>query len=387
MGEKMIIIVDGMPGAGKTQFTISKILKQAKKEKRPVYYHNIPELKIDDWTEISNPETWDEIPDGAIIVLDEAQRVFKLRPAGSEKPQRTVALETHRHKGHDLYLITQDGTLLDIQCRKLCNSFYHLKRIAGTSRVSVTEYAEFVNHNDYHERKKAIGSTVYKQEKAIWKLYKSATIHTVQAKIPKKIYGLLALVLVAVSALYSAYARWTGDSPHVENYQSIRSGTSPGHIPDIYKPQIFETPQQQKVAEKLEYFERYRPRIRDKPETAPLYDGLRSVASYPRLQCIKSVNRGCKCYTQQATQIQISEYRCNVIVEKGAEFDEALVDLALIAANAEPKKEDEEIIIDDVPLQEKTVNIINGYKPPKRKLKYSKHDRGSMVIEKVIKTN
>lgn len=386
----MITIIDGMPGAGKTQFTISMLLKKAKKEKRPVYYNNIPELKIDDWQDLTNPDLWDEVPDGAIIVLDEAQRVFKLRPAGSEKPQRTVALETHRHKGHDLYLITQDGTLLDIQCRKLCNSFYHLKRIAGTKRVSVTEYAEFVNHNDYHERKKAIGSTVYKQEKKIWALYKSATIHTVKAKIPLKVLALPVIAFIAIGALYSAYTRWTGESPHVALAKERSSAEMPGYSPGTELEVVNLTPIQIEVREKANYFAKHKPRIRNKPETAPLYDSLRTVNSYPRLQCISSELNGCACYSQQGTREKVTDDYCRSFIANGDIFDPSIPDNAFTLANTLKDDLEPEWTNPDVgsitDADQSTVLILDKRYLKTEPIKYAKHDRGSMQIERVVST-
>ena len=381
----MITIIDGMPGAGKTQFALSHLLKKTEKEPRPVYYAGIPELKIEGWIELEQPADWIKVEDGAIILLDEAQKVYPLRKAGSDKPAHVSYLETHRHQGHDLYLITQDGTLLDIQCRKLCNQFFHLKRASGTSRVAVTEYAEFANHNDYHERQKAQSTSIWKHDKKIWSLYHSATIHTVQARIPKKLYLVPVLIVGVIALLYTVFSGFgeveantiPGDK---KKTSLVLPGDEDNQVPDV-------------IQAKINYFEQYRPRLRDKPETAPIYDGLRTVQSYPRLQCIHSEKHGCACYSQQATKIQVSQKRCLEFIKKGDTFDHSAPDNAYIIANQLPKEEEPDW---------KTIEGKNPYKESKepgqlvlsaepwyetRKLKYARHDRGSMTIDKVVSTD
>ena len=383
----MIRIIDGKPGDGKTQFTIQTLLKISKNENRPVYYYNIPELQIPEWIEIEVADQWFKLPDGAIIVIDEAQKIYPLRKAGSDKPPHVSALETHRHKGHDLYLITQDGTLLDIQCRKLCSQYFHLKRVPGTSKVTLTEYTEFTNHNDYHERKKAVSSSLWSHDKKIWKLYKSATVHTKRTPIPKKLLAVPVVFVVCGLLFYNVYARFTDEERNMTANQE-----TPGETIFISQPE--KTQAQIAIDEKLQYFEQYRPRIRDKPETAPVYDGLRTVTSYPRLQCIKSEKIGCSCYTQQATRINISEKRCNEFIVKGDTFDPAIPDNALTLANQLPEQSepDYETVPGTNPWQDENPdNILVLSAEPwynqKTPLKYATEDRGGLTIERVVNTN
>ncbi|WMU51306.1 hypothetical protein [Pseudomonas aeruginosa] len=47
---------------------------------RTIYYYGIPDMKLDrlksKWVEFDTPEEWYNLPDGSVIVIDEAQRVF-----------------------------------------------------------------------------------------------------------------------------------------------------------------------------------------------------------------------------------------------------------------------------------------------------------------------
>jgi hypothetical protein len=101
----MINLSTGLPGAGKTLFTIAFVKELADKEKRPVFYSGITDLALD-WQEI-DAEKWMDAPDGALIVIDECQRIFRPRGSAAKVPEYVSALETHRHKGLDLFLISE----------------------------------------------------------------------------------------------------------------------------------------------------------------------------------------------------------------------------------------------------------------------------------------
>ena len=71
-----------------------------------------------------------------------------------------------------------------------------------------------------------------------------------------------------------------------------------------------------------QYIEAHTPRIPDVPWSAPVYDALTVPKTFPRPQCIR-FNRGydsppvCKCYTQQATPLNLSDKACNRYVDNG----------------------------------------------------------------------
>ena len=99
----MIHLITGLPGSGKSLYTLSKVKERADKENRPVFYHGIPELTLD-WQQLESADQWVECPKGAIIVIDECQSTFRPRATGAAVPRHVSQLETHRHDGHDLYL-------------------------------------------------------------------------------------------------------------------------------------------------------------------------------------------------------------------------------------------------------------------------------------------
>jgi len=57
------------------------------------------------------------------------------------------------------------------------------------------------------------------------------------------------------------------------------------------------------------------PRMPQRPETAPLYDGIRQVKSMPTVAgCVAMADR-CKCYTGQATDAFLTDAECRAWIE------------------------------------------------------------------------
>ena len=122
----MLFLRTGLPGSGKTLNTIREVerdygpvpppgrfrsllirlglVPEPKPRKvRDVYYYGIPDLDTDklnaNWIEFDTPDKWYELPDGAVIVIDEAQRVFGAQDGRKARPEHVARFETHRHQG------------------------------------------------------------------------------------------------------------------------------------------------------------------------------------------------------------------------------------------------------------------------------------------------
>ena len=95
----MITLITGLPGSGKTLFTIADVMPMAEKENRQVYYSGIAECTVPGWIELENGEDWYNCPDGSIVIIDECQRVFRPRATGAHVPKYVSRFETHRHQG------------------------------------------------------------------------------------------------------------------------------------------------------------------------------------------------------------------------------------------------------------------------------------------------
>lgn len=320
----MITLITGVPGGGKSLYCVWEILKKLDddnrkgldegKEPRPIYVDGIPELLIPH--EIMDGSKWfEEMPDGALGVIDEVQRVW--RPAGSGKqlPDSIALLETHRHRGIDLVIMTQHPMLMHVNVRNLVGKHIHLRKTP--LGVYAYEWSECVNPNSAF--KNALVKTRWPHPKQAFGLYKSAEIHNkVKFRVPKAVWalGFAALAIIGLGSAFvrSVQARMQGHvngapsaqtSPPVSGYQS--------KPPDSVQPSdkskitIEEKVRQLIIDDPVKAFQ---PRFVALPESAPAYDAMRVVKSMPRLSgCIADDVR-CECYTEQGSFIAIPLNEC-----------------------------------------------------------------------------
>ncbi|MEQ1592558.1 MAG: zonular occludens toxin domain-containing protein [Thiobacillaceae bacterium] len=285
----MITLITGTPGAGKTLFTVSQLLKDIKD--RTLVVDGIPELLLDH--EVSGDITkWNEwCPDSRVLVIDEAQRYFRPRSAASTVPSFVAALETHRHRNIDLILVTQHPLLLDANVRRLVGKHVHVRRAFGFNRA-LTYTWDFCSA-DLRLKTAVMRSFSYKESD--YKLYKSAVAHSKpKFRLPAPIY-VLGIALVASVAMAAYFL--TGHKPinqdtisknPVTNNQAVAAAGGSGQS------------EQTKTASLQDYVQR----ISFDPSTAPLFDHVRKVQTFPRVaSCVQSAN-ACTCYTQQATRLE-----------------------------------------------------------------------------------
>lgn len=132
----MLTLITGQPGNGKSLYTIATVEAKRQAESRPVFYHGIPDLTLP-WTKLEDPAKWYDCPEKSIIVIDEVQKVMPPRPSGSKPPQLVSELETHRHRGFDLFFMTQDPSLVDNHLKKLAGEHIHLVRQWGRQKADL----------------------------------------------------------------------------------------------------------------------------------------------------------------------------------------------------------------------------------------------------------
>src|SRR5690606_28376062 len=137
-------------------------------------------------------------PEGAIVILDEAQQLFPVRPSSKAVPAGLTALETHRHSGWDVVFITQEPTLLDSHARKVANEQYHYERPFGAPySVEFHSGVGFVSPQN-RSALRACAKKHRKLPKEVFGLYKSAEIHTHKFRPPKLLYAFP--VVIALTA-------------------------------------------------------------------------------------------------------------------------------------------------------------------------------------------
>ena len=205
----MIYLITGTPGAGKTLFTVKMLLENLVHDGREIYT-NIEGLNVDQEHvhHIENDEVkdWPNLPDKRIYIIDECQQHFPNRNQSSRVPLHVSKFETHRHHGHDFYLITQGPTLLDPHIRPLVTEHIHLYRAYGLSRASVFRWNTInMTPNPVQSRITAEREN-FSYPKKYFQNYKSSVQHTAKSRIPKKLLAIAALLIAgAVFAVYNFF--------------------------------------------------------------------------------------------------------------------------------------------------------------------------------------
>lgn len=196
----MITLITGVPGAGKTLYCVSEILlpldaanaKLPPEKRRKIFVHNVPDLQIEHEIapDISNWPDW--APDGALIVIDEVQDVW--RPgAASVKPGRDITeLEVHRHRGLDFIVMTQHPNLMHANVRRLVGKHIHIRRMP--LGVFAYEFSEATNPDSVRN---AISKVKWNHPKSAFGKYKSASIHQ---KVKFRVPGALKLLVFCILA-------------------------------------------------------------------------------------------------------------------------------------------------------------------------------------------
>lgn len=319
----MIELITGLPGNGKTLYALQRVKERAEKEGRPVFYARIPGLQLP-WTLI-DPYEWDKCPAGAIIVIDECQQaadpgdpkspsLFGVRQRGAVVPPWAAALETHRHRGVDLVLITQDPMLLDAHDRKLVQTHFHVVRVFGLQRATIHEF-NGVRPNVAQSRNGSIRHE-WRYPREVYDWYKSAELHTAKARVPARIWLLLALPFIIAALGWWSWSRFL--DPHRERAGSDAPGSAAGAAS---APAGGSRPpggsNARPVLTRAEYVDQFEPRVTGLAYTAPVYDEVTKPveAPYPAA-CIADAKR-CQCYTQQATRIDVPAAICRQVAEGG----------------------------------------------------------------------
>lgn len=364
----MLYLRTGLPGAGKTLNAIREIdlehqpdpndpTKRLHKDPdnpdlppRTIYYYGIPELKADklksNWVEFETPEQWFNQPDGSVIVIDEAQRIFG-NDGTRARPEKVTRFETHRHQGLDIHLITQHPSLLSSPVRKLVGKHINFIRPYGREKgIFRHEYEFCIDSPEKRANFKQAQEEKVTLDPAYYGTYKSSTVHTHKPVTPsylKKIPLILACVLAPVGLLVGlgyfiisdargmqSEALSSSDQEQFDSQQQPRgAGSFVSAKKDESKPD--------------DYIEQRIPRVEAVAASAPRYDDLTKPRDFPRMICAASTDpaliqknkarghavgyddRGspftCTCYTQQLTRVATTAEFCLDAVNNGI-FDD-----------------------------------------------------------------
>jgi Zonula occludens toxin len=319
----MIYLTCGTPGAGKTLWTISTVEKLRQESGREVYYHGITDLALE-WQKLDDPKQWNTLPEGSIIVIDECQGTFPNRRQTGVPPEHISALETHRHKGYDIFLITQNPQLMDNHVRKLVGEYRFLDRPSNLSYVVIHKFRHVVDWKNQTERKGAEKER-WKYPKEAFNWYKSAEVHTHKVRLPRFLIWIPVLLGVIGICIYSAYNVLSGKNREDRKNETVSSTTNNQGIPSpvhqgTFQGVNFQTlgqDQQARPLTKTEYLALWQPRVYEMPYSAPIYDEIARPTTFPVIGgCVKKGNE-CRCFSQQATHIKVEPSFCENYIEYG----------------------------------------------------------------------
>ncbi len=355
----MLYLRTGLPGSGKTLNTIREIElefgpnpKHPGRDVRTVYYYGIPDLDVTKlkckWVEFDTPEEWYNLPDGSIIVIDEAQRIFGAQDGRKARPEKVTRFETHRHQGFDIFLITQHPSLLMSPVRKLVGKHVNMYRPYGGKRLMRHEYEFCIDSPEKRSNFKMAQERRIKLDPKYFGVYKSATVHTHTFKLPNYVWYIPALLGFIIGVGIYVFNLYVPDAesppPMPAAVPSSETALASASASLNERPAASSSATQTVTPE--QFVESFEPRVADVPSTAPRYDRLTEPKAVPRLICAASwdplmidsaISRGfnvgsregkqfsCQCYTQQMTRYTTSADFCLAAVEHG-QFDDTRPD-------------------------------------------------------------
>ncbi|EER61076.1 Zonular occludens toxin [Acidovorax delafieldii 2AN] len=324
-----INFVTGLPRQGKTLFTFLQVQERAKKENRPVFYCNIPEVTLEGWTEIDHPDKWLGCPNDSIIVVDELQDFWGMASSAAKVPFPILELSKHGKRGIDFYFITQDPTLVHQTPRKLCETHYHVVRAFGSQNAVAHKFKRMQTDPEKVKGKSEKYPWRYpteafgKKDKAgnwitkPW--YKSADVHNIKREIPLKLWAIPGGVVVAGLAVWAGVHFFGGVIDKAKAGGS--SGKAVATAPGAQGAQSPASPVPAGPMTAAQYVDARSPRLADFPHTAPAYDQVTQPTEAPYPAACVQMGKTCKCYSQQATLLQVSGAVCLQIVAQGFFMD------------------------------------------------------------------
>lgn len=309
----MITLFTGMPGAGKTAAMID-LLRQLAKD-RPVFVHFDPSERLRPEQKLLHEtlqlphqpvlaSNWhNEVPDGGILVIDEAQGCWRPRGPAAKVPEAIAALETHRHSGVDIFITTQAPRLIDSNVRGLVGRHVHIRDTGWLGRW----WYEWPETNEGVAWKSCPVKKRYTLPKQVFDLYTSANEHHKPVRATPKTVFLVAFLLLCLGALIWMLVRSISShtapakpdqAPPANTAPAIQPGTQARtHGPDAAPL----------ADERVDFI----PRLSDRPWTAPAYDHLRKVVRLPVITGAICINTACTCYNGREKLMDVASEQCH----------------------------------------------------------------------------
>lgn len=316
----MITLITAVPGSGKSLYTVQMIDEYLAKrdpdpetpqERRParMVYTNIP-LHREKFTQPENitlfetPDIgsdadifdWREAPIGSLVIYDEAQFFFPAKIKNAKTEEIVTAMSTHRHEGYDIYIITQDPTLVNSPVRKLAGQHIHLYRAFGVQGATKYVWQHAVNDpNSRYEQTRAVQS-LFRFPKHYYDYYVSAEQHTHKLQLPRKLVYLF--VLLFAVAGYTAYGFYRDGGINFVNKQTSAAAEPQKQSAEVQELAADSEPLQQTAAVV--------------PDVRELTYGWSSTPAAASLTgCVANKKRGiCQCFSAEGDTVALEHAQC-----------------------------------------------------------------------------
>lgn len=342
----MITLITGTPGAGKTLYCISKLLrdlvgsviKSNDPNGNPIetprrIMTNIPGLLLDH--ELIGPDIGGGLADwhlwakpGDVIAYDEVQRSWPPRANGSKVPDYISALETHRHMGVDIIILTQNPMLLDRNVLALVGRHLHVRRFGGVGAALVYEWDHCSRNLMYS---KALKKSPFRYDKSVFKLYKSAELHTKpKTSVPPLVYAVVLALVAAAFFIPSTINRIASKGEQAALSVNPESNSSPSPVfPGAPSAGSAASARSDTSYDPAAFV----PRVSYQPLSAPAYDSIRQVVVMPVVVGGVCFKGECRCFTGQGSDAGLSHAECQQWI-KSPPFDPYRAPLPEVSAPA-----------------------------------------------------
>jgi zona occludens toxin len=313
----MIYCITGTPGHGKTQRGLWMMRNDARFKGRRIYWANVRGLnvadeRLKDWSQLEDVTKWKELPAGSVVFIDECHMkgFFPLRGT-TAPPQWIEDLATHRHLGLDFVLITQNAKNIDPFVRRLVELHIHCKRPAQMGYTNVYEFQGVTDCDATIPTASALRHERWQFDKTIWTLYTSADEHTAKARLPRLLFLFPILGVLLIGSIYvghnwfSDMQKKTGADPTKPADQNFKHTNLSPAIKEESKSVATMSPLERVTYQMNETRQWHFDRIaRDNsyPESAPIYDEVRELKTFPRVTACAVKQTDCRCYNQQGIQ-------------------------------------------------------------------------------------
>lgn len=280
----MIILVTGVPGAGKTSFAVSELLRSDKRKLTfgcPV--KGIEELEKPDFEDLKN----------CCILVDEAHTIM-----GTGMQGLVNFLTVHRHNNLDFVLTTQDFSLLNRKILPLIGKHHHLSLTPLGERRMLT-WDRYGNPRSKTDVATASAQLV-SVDRTNWDKFDSVTngaeIPEVRkSKKPKIYFFVFALLLALLGCLM-----YFGSFSPVQSYYS--------HTVEFPENTVNVKPESEEVKQDFRQENFNLPEISEKSPLSALKQEEKNEDD-EIVGCVKS-EKTCNCYNSKAQKVSVSLDYC-----------------------------------------------------------------------------